>query len=202
MKRNKTVIGITGGIGAGKSTVLSYIAQNFRTTILYADEIGRELMEPGESVYEALKAYYGTDILNEDGTIDRTKLSEIAFRDEESQLKINEIEHPLIREEILNRIRYAPEDIVFVEAALLKEGGLSDICREVWYVTASKEARIERLMTYRKYSYEKCISIMDKQLSEEEFTEFADEKIDNSEDLFTTSLRVNELMRKIGAERI
>ena len=202
MKRNnKKVIGITGGIGAGKSTVLEYILQNYKVDVIRADEIGHILMEPGESVYEALVANYGRGILMFDDLIDTEKLATIAFKDAESQRRINEIEHPLIKEEILARIRYASAPVVFVEAALLKEGGLTDVCDQVWYVTAPVEERIDRLIVSRSYSYEKCVSIMNRQLSEEAFAKIADAVINNGEDFYTTIQTVDQLMKKIGAER-
>ena len=202
MKRNnKKVIGITGGIGAGKSTVLEYILQNYKVDVIRADEIGHILMEPGESVYEALVANYGRGILMFDDLIDTEKLAAIAFKDAESQRRINEIEHPLIKEEILARIRYASAPVVFVEAALLKEGGLTDVCDQVWYVTAPVEERIDRLIVSRSYSYEKCVSIMNRQLSEEAFAKIADAVINNGEDFYTTIQTVDQLMKKIGAER-
>lgn len=195
------VIGITGGVGAGKSTVLDYIRQHYDTEIIYADEVGRALMEPGESVYEALVSYYGDEILNEDGTIDRPALAALGLKNEESQQVLNGIEHPLIRDEILRQIESSEKNIVFLEAALLKEGGLTEICSEVWVVKADTEIRIRRLMENRGYTEETCRMIIERQLSEEEFEGIADVILLNNGKPGKVWLQTDREMKRIGAKR-
>ena len=183
MIQNKYVIGVTGGVGAGKSTVVKYISAFYRVEVIMADETGRELMKPGKRLFSALTEAYGEEILDESGRIDTKKLSEIAFKDEESQEKINAIEHPVIREEIIDEIKNSRYDVVFLEAALLIEGGLKEICDEIWLITATEETRIERLMKSRGYTEEKCRTLMALQMSDKEFKKHCTLVIHNNKDV-------------------
>jgi len=192
----KKVIGVTGGIGAGKSTVLEYIKNNFPVTVLSADDIGKELMEPGQLVYEALVEHYGVSILA-GSQIDREKLAKIALATPESVQEINEIEHPIIRQEIQLRIMQAPTRIVFLEAALLAEGGLIPLCDEVMVVDAKEEIRIKRLMTGRGYSEEKCKSFMARQRNREDFKLLASVIIENNDDFEQTKQQINDFITKM-----
>ena len=193
----KTVIGITGGIGAGKSTVLNYISGHYDVFVIMADETGRELMKPGKSVYLALVAAYGEEILLPDKTINTAVLSEIAFKDEESQKKINEIEHPIIKEEIIREIGASDKRIVFVEAALLSEGGLLEICDHVVSVTARRLVRIGRLKKNRGYTLKKSRSILKRQLSDREFKKISDTVIKNNGNFSRTKRAADQMMERI-----
>ncbi|MBQ6551200.1 MAG: dephospho-CoA kinase [Lachnospiraceae bacterium] len=195
------VIGITGGAGAGKSTILAYILEKYDAEVISADEVGRALMEPGGSVYDALCAYYGTVILTEDGRIDRPSLAAIGLKDAESQAVLNQIEHPLIRDEILRMIKGSKKSVVFLEAALLKEGSLVPVCDEVWVVTASEETRIARLMKDRGYTEEYSRTVLSRQLTEEEFSEIADVLIVNDGELSEVWPHVDREMKRIGAKK-
>ena len=201
------LIGITGGIGAGKSTVLSEIQAFFPVYLIAADEVGRELMEPGKSVFSALTAHYGSEILQEDGTINRAKLSEIGMKDEESQKILNAIEHPIIKDEILKRIAGITEvsqengtkPVILLEAALLVEGGLDTVCDEVWFISAPKEIRVERLIESRGYSRKKALQIIARQLPYRTFLENCDHVIRNGADLSKTQAAVRRRMKEITA---
>jgi len=199
--RQSKVIGITGGIGAGKSRVITWLAAEYSLELIEADKTGAELMHPGKAVFSALVERYGTDILCDDGTIDKTALSKLAFRDEESQKEINALEHPLIRAEILRRIRSSRYRFVLLEAALLKEGGLVPDCSEVWYIHTDREVRIERLMSSRGYTREKCEAILALQLSEEEFTGISDRVIENGRDFEETKKALALEMRRLGVRK-
>ncbi len=232
------LLGITGGVGAGKSRVLSTIKADFPVFLIEADEVGRELMEPGKAVFSALVAHYGEEILLPDGMIDRRKLAEIGLRDEESQRVLNELEHPVIKDEILRRIqrieeeypgktaaasvRKSPDEnpetglfsdggseesgcffvrprkpVILLEAALLVEGGLSDLCDEVWYIFAPKEERIRRLMKSRGYSRKKALSVMARQLTYREFRTHSDYLIHNGSDFTITQAEIHRRMKEI-----
>ena len=180
MINGKYVIGVLGGVGSGKSTVLNDITSRYHAASISADEVGRDLMRPGRSVYFALKEVFGDTVLNEDGFIDKAKLSAIVFESPESQKKVNEIEHPLIRSEIERIIENTFEDVIFLEAALLIEGGLKEMCDEIWMITAKPEVRIRRLMESRHYTRERCEQIMALQMDEQMFKRHANIRIDNS----------------------
>ena len=204
MKRNKkqpVVIGITGGVGSGKSRLSSFAARNYKIRRILADEVGRELMAPGKSVYEAIVSAFGRGILGKDGCLDKKKLSGICFGDPNGQEKLNRIEHPLIREEILKRISRTKLPFVLLEAALLKEGKLTEDCDEVLFVYTDREVRIERLMKSRGYSREKCEKIIGLQLSDAEFRESSTLEIDNSCEFDKTLISFERLLKKLGVPK-
>ncbi|MDO4326172.1 MAG: dephospho-CoA kinase [bacterium] len=166
----KRVIGITGGIGAGKSEVLSLLQTRFGAEVILADEVAHELMEPGQAAYQEIVRQFGTAFLQENGRIDRKAFAALLFQTEGMRERVNAIVHPLVKLEIRRRVKASDAQLVAVEAALLieeKYGG--DICEELWYVYTSREVRIRRLMAGRGYTREKCEQIMASQLSEEEF---------------------------------
>ncbi len=196
MKRNKTVIGITGGVGAGKSRVLDHLKKKYGCALLIADDIGRELMAPGKSVYQALVAHYGQEILLEDGRVDKKKLSALAFENDETQRELNAVEHPVIREEIEKRIEASDARVILLEAALLLEGGLKPLCSEVWYIYAPEKVRLRRLMKSRGYTEEKGRDMIARQKSDAEFRAGADRVVNNFGPFFLTKIRLCRLMRR------
>ncbi len=199
------VIGVTGGVGAGKSTVLKILEENYGAKMILSDDVAKELMEPGRTAYTAVVKAFGPEIL-EDGQekdrcgIDRAKLAKIVFADEEKLALLNSLTHPAVREEILARIAgYYKEDkdaLVVVEAALLIEAGYEDILDSLWVVYVEKEERIRRLMRDRGYSREKALSIMENQLSDEEFRAHADYLINNTGTIEETKAQIDEFFNQ------
>ena len=183
------IIGITGGIGGGKSTILNFISSHYIAEIYYADEIARELELPGTIVYDRLVSIFGNDILENDfdHAIDKKKFAHAIYSDKESLDKANMIIHPAVENYLNEKMRAAVKqhetELFFVEAALLIENGYNDIVDEMWYIYADDETRIKRLMEDRGYTRKKAISIMDNQLSDADFRENSDVIIDNSGDL-------------------
>lgn len=163
------VIGITGGVGAGKSTVVGILQKHYTIEYLHCDAIAHELMERGGSAHEELLSLFGEDLVNEDGTLNRSKLYERAFLGDRVE-ELNACVHPRVRIYVENRIadlREAGfEGMVLIEAALLIEAGYKDICDELWYVHAPVELRRARLKANRGYSDERVDSIMAEQSSE------------------------------------
>ena len=200
MINGKYIIGILGGVGSGKSTVLNYITSHYQAEAIYADEVGRELMRPGKSVYYALLEVYGDALLSADGTIDKEKLSAIVYESETSQKEVNGIEHPLIKSEIESRILNARARVIFLEAALLIEGGLKEICDEIWMITADREIRIRRLMENRQYSRKRCEAIMALQMDEQTMKKHAQIRIDNGNDFSETQDAVDYYMNVLSLD--
>lgn len=190
------VIGITGGIGAGKTAVLSYISKNCNCRIILADEAAHMVKEPGQRCYDGLVALLGRDILNEDGTIDKGKMAEKIFASPSLLKKVNDIIHPAVKELILNAIEEERisqrHDFLFIEAALLIEGGYLEVVDELWYIYAKEEVRRKRLKEARGYSDEKINSILEKQLKEEEFRRYCKVVIDNSGTLEDAYCQIDE----------
>lgn len=178
------IIGITGGVGAGKSEILSFIRKNYPCEIYLADEVAHKIKEKGHPCYEQLVELLGRDVLKEDGEIDKVKMAAIIFADERVLQRVNEIVHPGVKEYILARIKEAEEkkdvELFFIEAALLIEAGYETMVDELWYIHADKDVRRKRLRENRGYSSEKIEQIMNCQLSEEEFLKKCDFVIDNS----------------------
>ncbi len=163
------VIGITGGVGAGKSTVVGILKQHYTVEYLHCDAIAHEVMEPGGGAYDALISTFGKEILNADGAINRSKLYEAAFLCDRVE-ELNACVHPQVRIYVEHRIATlraeAFEGIVLIEAALLIEAGYKAICDELWYIHAPVELRRERLKANRGYTDERVDSIMAEQASE------------------------------------
>lgn len=181
------VLGITGGVGVGKSTVLGYLERKHRARVLEADKIAHSLMEPGEICYERIVDCFGTEILGEGGPIDRRRLGGIVFSNQEKLHLLNGIVHPavksFIRAEIEKEKKAQRAPFAAIEAALLLEDGYDEVCDEIWYIHADEEARIRRLILSRGYTRERAERIMKNQLSEEAFRKRCQFVVDNSTDI-------------------
>ena len=192
------IIGITGGVGAGKSTVLDYLREQFQAYVIQADQVGHQVMEPGEICYSQVIALFGEHILKKDKTLDRKAVSDVVFGNEEKLKKLNGIIHPAVRQSVLEEIQLQKEKktaIVVVEAALLLEEHYEKFCDKVWYVQTDREIRISRLMENRGYSREKSESIISSQAPDEYFAKHADYIIRNNGDIKDTWLQVEEGIR-------
>ena len=192
------VIGVTGGVGAGKSEVLGYIAEHWNATVVEADEVGYLVMRPGKACYSAIVDLFGTEIVKEDQTLDRELIAKIVFENKEMLAKMNGIVHPAVKEYIKKAIKREEENetnIFIVEAALLIEDKYDEICDELWYIYCEKEVRMERLRHNRGYSDKKIEQMLKNQLSDEEFESKCDFQLYNSEDVAHTYLQIERKMR-------
>lgn len=192
------VIGITGGIGSGKSTVLELLQTHFHGYLIKADDVAKDLMEPGQEGYKQVAAFFGEEILSADKTINRPLLSQIVFQNPNKRIVLNSIIHPLVKKRITEEIgRLKAEGkykYVFVEAALLIEDHYQVICDEFWYIYVPEGLRRERLKSSRGYSDEKINAIFKSQLTEEEFRKNCVQMIDNSKDLDFTLGQLEKLL--------
>lgn len=192
-------IGLTGGVGAGKSRVLTWLEKEWGAGVIRTDEVARKLMEPGEEGYVRVVKTLGTSFLNEAGVIDRPALAQLIFQDEQARKTVNEITHPLVWEKVKQALALAEEEnqysAMVVESALFDKEALSFL-EEIWYVYASDEVRIKRLMESRGYSREKCLSILASQRSDQEFRALSSWVIDNTGDWEGTEERLAEWISK------
>lgn len=172
------IIGVMGGVGSGKSTVLNYLGNNYEANIIEADKVAKEVMLPGNDVYNEIVKTFPEVIA--DNKIDSKKLAEIVFNDKEQLEKLNSITHPGAVKEIVSRIKSSKNRIIVVESAILLGSGVEQYCDELWFVFCNRDTRIKRLMQTRGYSKEKCISVIESQPADEEYNKVADEFIDNS----------------------
>lgn len=194
------VIGITGGVGAGKSTVLSYLERAYGARILQADRIGHQVMEPGNRCYRQVLDLFGNNVTNADLSIDRKKISDIVFTQKEKLDRLNAIIHPAVRACILEEIDAAKKAGCFltvVEAALLLEARYEEFCQEVWYIHTDEALRIQRLMESRGYTKEKSESIIRRQASEEFFRAHTDVTIENNGNPEETFRRIDERIKRL-----
>ena len=191
------IIGITGGVGSGKSKVLSHLNKKYNAAICQADEIAWKFQEPDQDACFEIVKYFGTCILNEDKTINRKKLGKIVFSDFEKMNVLNQIIHPRVKEYIKNKIEQEKEKgtkVFIIEAALLLEDNYDEICTELWYIFVNESERRDRLKKSRGYSDEKIDSIIKSQLSEDEFRKRCDVTVDNSGYFSFTCEQIKEIM--------
>lgn len=178
------VIGITGGVGAGKSQVLAYLRERTDCQVIVADQVAHKLEEPGGACYEQIVALLGREVTAADDRIDKSKMAARIFGDPALLKQVNEIIHPAVKKRITEtieaekgagRLRY-----LFIEAALLIEDGYGQIVDELWYVHTKEQIRRRRLRESRGYSDEKIDRIMAGQLPEEAFYEHCTVVLENN----------------------
>ncbi len=184
------IIGITGGVGCGKSTVLHLIKKHANAYIIMADDVAKSLYTSGSSLVNDIADEFGAACINSDGSVNKTALADIIFSDENKRKKLNAMVHPEVKRIILETIDKLKlintYDLVLIEAALFFEEEYDKFCDEVWYVTAKISVRKDRLKSDRGYSDEKIDSILKVQLPENEFMKKCDKVIDNSGSLYDT----------------
>ena len=196
-------IGITGGVGSGKSKVLEYLGGMTGVSVYQADLIARQMQMPGQRCYEDIVAHFGRGILSEDQSIDRKRLAEVVFQDEEELHVLNQLVHPAVNQRIEELIQEEEQKgtVVFVlEAALLTEDFYRLILDEIWYVYAEESVRRERLHASRNYTDEKITSMMNAQPSEERFRTFCDQVLDNTGDFEKTIKQIDNLLQGSGKQ--
>ena len=188
------IIGITGGIGSGKTAVLNILKEDYGAFVMEADALAHHLMEPGQISYTDIVDEFGTDILTKDGIIDRQKLGQIVFNDESKLQTLNSITHPNVKKSILDSINKQRDGgcrLYVLEAALLIQDGYLDICDEMWFVYADIEKRIERLCKFRNFTRERALDVIRSQASDDYYQTNCTKTIDNSGD-------IDELRKQIG----
>lgn len=178
-------IGITGGVGAGKTEILKYLSDQEKIKVMLADEIAHDLMEKGTDCNRKLQSLFaGDDVFDAEGNINRNRMAEVIFSDEKKREALNLIVHPAVKEyvtEVAEKEKNAGNlRILVLEAALLIEEGYDKICDELWYIYTSEENRKKRLMQNRGYSEEKVKNIFKSQLNEEVYRRFCKVVIDNN----------------------
>ena len=191
------VLGLTGGVGAGKSRILELFSEEYGAQVIQADLVARQLEEPGQPGLTGLVSLFGNGILQADGTLDRKRFAEQIFGNPEALRRVNALIHPLTWNEIKRQIRESSAELVVVEAALFDERS-REVCRYLLYVDTQDEIRIQRLMENRGYSREKCLDIMKNQADRNDFLKLADFVIDNSGSLEESRLQIRRILKKTG----
>lgn len=193
------VIGITGGIASGKSTVSS-ILKELGAFIIDVDDIGRKVVEKGEKAYNEIVCYFGNDILLPKGDINRKKLGNIVFSSYEKLELLNSITHPEIVRRVMEEVNALAKDgakIIVIDAAILFEMGLDIYCDSIWLVHIGKETQIKRLMGRDKFTYEEAMHRISSQCSYEERMKYIDVIIDNSQAPEVIKSRISDIWSEI-----
>ena len=186
------IIGITGGVGTGKSEVLK-IKKKYGFRTIRTDDVAKELMAPGGELTERLKKALGDEITGPDGSINKEVYSKLIYSDSENMRLSNGIIHPAVWRRVGELIGESDKDRFAVETAVPGEE-FRKLCDTVWYIHTPLKLRIDRLMRQRGYSAEKCFDIIGKQKSESDYGMFADFIIENAESLSATEKQIRELI--------
>jgi dephospho-CoA kinase len=174
------VVGLTGGIGSGKSTVAALLAE-LGAHVIDADKIGHEVYRPGTEGFRAVVDAFGAGVVAADGTIDRRALGAIVFADDAARLRLNALVHPLIGREIARRIGAARAEAlpIVIEAALLLEAGWRPLIDQVWLVSVPRETAIARLVASRGLTRAEVERRLDAQMTDAARRPLADLVIEN-----------------------
>lgn len=198
--RQSKVIGITGGIATGKSTVVAYLRQK-GYSVIDSDLLAREVVAPGSEGLDEIQAFFGADIML-DGELNRQRLGEIVFQDETMRHALNDIVHPLVYRAVKERIDYSQEAIVFVDSPLLFEGlekaeSYGIRYDEVWLIDLDEETQLERLVARNGLSEMEAKNRMKAQWPMEKKRELADVILDNRSSRELLYRQVDAEMKRI-----
>ena len=192
------IIGITGGIASGKSTVTEFLRQQ-GYQVIDADQVVHELQEPGGRLYQALLSTFGSSILQEDGRLDRPKLGAMIFGNPQLLEQSSQIQNQIIREELAGRrdLLAETEDIFFMDLPLLFELQYEDWFDQIWLVDVTEETQLSRLMSRNALSQEEAEKRIAAQLSLREKRKRADVLIDNNGSLEATRQQIRDALQKL-----
>ena len=193
-------LGITGGIGSGKSEVLNYIRDNYDARIIYTDLVAKDLHKRDGECFDEIADIIGRDAIGNDGEIIHAEMAKRIYKNPDLLTRVNKVLHPAVKRYVLDEMKIEEEngrEFFFVEAALLIEDHYDEILDKLIYVYASKETRRERLKKSRGYSDEKIDDIFSKQLSDDEYLAGTDYIIDNDADIAAMQKNVDEIIIKI-----
>lgn len=184
------IIGLTGGIASGKSTVAKMF-EELGARVVDTDIIAREIVKVGSRAWREIVKVWGKDILNEDETINRERLGEIVFNSKEDLKRLNEITHPEISKEVVRVIKKAkPEEIVIIVIPLLIEEGLQSLMEQVWVVTCSEDTQIKRIIEREDLSLSQARARLKSQMP-------LSEKIKHSNKIINAELPISETRKEV-----
>ncbi|EGJ28212.1 dephospho-CoA kinase [Streptococcus porcinus str. Jelinkova 176] len=198
VSKTMTIIGITGGIASGKSTLVEQV-RLAGYKVLDADQIVHTLQEKGGRLYNALVKTFGPEILTEDERLDRPKLSEMIFSSQENRELSANIQNQIIHEELekAKDTLVVSEDVFFMDIPLLIELGYQNWFDTIWLVYVPKDIQIARLMARNHYSRDEALQRLASQMPLEEKRAFADKIFDNSGSVEDLKRQVSDALRKL-----
>jgi len=195
-KKNKIVIGVTGGLGSGKSTVARMLKTG-ECELIDADKLAHRLIRRGGRAYKKIVDFFGTGILKPDKNIDRQKLAGIVFLHSRALNKLNSIVHPELKKEIFRRINNSRKRVIILDAALIIEAGLRRKLDKLVVVTAKRGQQMERAAGKLAINNRQAALRIKSQISQDEKSRFADFIIDNSGSINKTRKQVLEIRRRL-----
>ena len=193
------IIGITGGVGAGKSTVLYLLKKLCNCEIIMADDVAKELMQKGNILSSKAYELFGEKAYDEQGQLNRNHIAGIIFNNPSVMKEWENAVHPATNSKIFSLIKQAADnsrDFIFIEAALLIENNYDRICDEIWYVYADENIRRERLKRERLYTDAKIDSIFNGQMSDAEFRKHCSFIIDTGGSMEATSMQLENKLEE------
>jgi dephospho-CoA kinase len=194
------IVGLTGGIASGKSTVANLI-KDLGITVIDADIEARLAVEPGEKAYQQIVEHFGGGILLEDGSINRPKLGDIIFNHQEERMVLNGIVHPAVRER-MNEKKVAAkergENMVVMDIPLLFESKLTDLVEKIILVYVDEDVQLERLMKRNHYTEAEAMARIGSQMPLIEKKKRSDFIIDNNGSLEQTQKQLNAILNRLG----
>lgn len=187
------IVGLTGGIGCGKSTVGAMLAE-FGAVVIDTDRVAREVVAPGSETLREIVQFFGDGVLQPDGSLDRKKLGALVFADEAKRKMLNQITHPAIKRAVQKKLAQIeqgdPEAVVVIEAPLLIEASMTEMVDEVWLVTVDPETQVRRVMERDGLSRETAMQRIRSQLPSAVQAAYCDVVI-------STGQSLNEVRREI-----
>ena len=191
------IIGLTGGVGSGKTQILEYLNNKYGATICQTDALGKKLQKKGGQCYEDIVRHFGEEILDEKGELNREKLANIVFQNVEQLSVLNGIVHPAVKDEVRRIIAKEERkntNLLIVESALLIEDHYEEICDELWYVYVKNDVRKKRLIYSRGYEPAKVDSIIAAQPHKDTYMKHCDRVIDNNGVFAETQIQLDRIV--------
>ncbi|PFG55359.1 dephospho-CoA kinase [Vibrio sp. ES.051] len=190
------VIGLTGGIASGKTTVANLFKQQFKIDIVDADIVAREVVEPGTPGLNAIIEHFGHDIIREDQSLDRTKLREKIFSNPNEKAWLNALLHPIIREKMIEDLQQVTSDYALLVVPLLVENRLDNLCDRVLVVDVEPSTQISRTIKRDNVSEDQVRAILASQASQEQRLAIADDVVKNNPNDPDLLLQITNLHEK------
>ncbi|WP_282804893.1 dephospho-CoA kinase [Lactobacillus isalae] len=193
-------LGLTGGIASGKSTADDFFKKK-NIPIIDSDLIAHQIMEVGQSGYNAVVACFGTNILNDDQTINRRQLGEIVFNDKAKLKKLNDLTHPLVHQEIKRQMEHyslEKEKLVVIDVPLLFESGFESLCDGVLVISISPELQIKRLMKRNNFTKKEALARINNQMPLREKEKRATYVVANTGTIGDLEKKLSDLLQEIG----
>lgn len=192
------IIGITGSSGAGKSTVCEIIRKKYNSEIIDADKVAKQLTKKGSIYLNAIVEYFGKEIINNDGDLIRKKLADIIYNDNKKREKLNELTFIYVVDEIKNKIsQIKNKDIVVIDAPLLYESGLNEICDFVIAIIADKDKQLKRITKRDDVTEEVAKKRLNIQNTDEFYIKKSEKIIKNNEDINDLEKSIDEILKTL-----